>query len=84
MFSQTHADDVVDPEMREEFEKQSRSAPMSGATRNAMSGGGGPGGFDLASWMAGASPRSAPGADDPAAGGAATGRESGGATRRRA
>lgn len=70
--------------MREEFEKQTRSAPMSGATRNAMTGGGGPGGFDLASWMAGASNRPAPGAGKAAgAGGAATGRESGSATRRR-
>lgn len=35
--------------MREEFEKQSRSGPISGSARNAMQGGG----FDLAGWMAG-------------------------------
>ncbi|OOF94435.1 hypothetical protein ASPCADRAFT_208941 [Aspergillus carbonarius ITEM 5010] len=74
----------MDPEMRAEFEKQSRSSPISGATRSAMSGGGTPGNFDLAGWMAGATPRPAPGAEAAAmSGGAATGRESGAAPRRR-
>ena len=75
----------VDPEMRAEFEKQSRSAPITGATRNALAGGpGGPGGFDLAGWMAGTSPgpMAAAGADRAGAG-SATGAESGGAARRR-
>lgn len=73
----------VDPEMRAEFEKQSRTSPISGATRNAMAGGGGPGNFDLAGWMAGATPRQATGTDSGAARGTATGRETGGTTRRR-
>ncbi|PWY86333.1 hypothetical protein BO94DRAFT_77561 [Aspergillus sclerotioniger CBS 115572] len=74
----------MDPEMRAEFEKQSRSSPISGATRSAMTGGGTPGNFDLAGWMAGATPRPAPGAEAAAtSGGATTGRESGGASRRR-
>ncbi|PYH79625.1 hypothetical protein BO82DRAFT_263601, partial [Aspergillus uvarum CBS 121591] len=69
----------MDPEMRAEFEKQSRSSPITGATRSAMAGGGAPGNFDLAGWMAGATPRPAPGADEVAA----SGRDSGGASRRR-
>ncbi|EDP51276.1 hypothetical protein ACP6JD_004397 [Aspergillus fumigatus] len=73
----------LDPEMRAEFEKQSRTSPISGATRNAMAGGGGPGNFDLAGWMAGATPRQATGTDSEAARGTATGRETGGTTRRR-
>ncbi|EAW14676.1 uncharacterized protein ACLA_000870 [Aspergillus clavatus NRRL 1] len=74
----------MDPEMRAEFEKQSRSSPITGATRNAMTGGGGPGNFDLAGWMAGAAPRPTAAETEPAAPrGAATGREGGGATRRR-
>ncbi|RAL02025.1 uncharacterized protein BO80DRAFT_424403 [Aspergillus ibericus CBS 121593] len=73
----------MDPEMRAEFEKQSRSSPISGATRSAMTGGGTPGNFDLAGWMAGATPRPAPGAEAATSGGVATGRESGGASRRR-
>ncbi|KAL1998017.1 hypothetical protein VTN02DRAFT_199 [Thermoascus thermophilus] len=45
----------MDPEMRAEFEKQSRSSPLSNAGRNALTGGPGPGAnFDLAGWMAGA------------------------------
>lgn len=50
---------IVDPEMRAEFEKQSRSSPMSGATRGAIpgaAGGGGPPSFDFAGWMAGTAP----------------------------
>lgn len=75
---------AVDPEMRAEFEKQSRSSPISGATRNAMASGGGgaPGNFDLAGWMAGTAPRTA-GADAPASPGLSTGRDGGDATRRR-
>src|SRR5699024_7187035 len=80
-----HADTsfIVDPELRAEVEKPSRTSPISGATRNAMQGGGGgPGSFDLAGWMAGTSPGPIASAD-AASEGAATGRESGGATRRR-
>ncbi|KAL1968749.1 hypothetical protein VTN77DRAFT_1575 [Rasamsonia byssochlamydoides] len=79
----------MDPEIRAEFEKQSRSGPLSGASRSALAAGtgaGGPGGaaaggFDLAGWMAGAtsSPVSAP----DTATGVTTGRESGSAGRRR-
>ncbi|KAJ5100217.1 hypothetical protein N7456_006269 [Penicillium angulare] len=67
----------VDPEMRAEFEEQSRSSALTGATGNAMAGGN----FDLAGWMAGTSPGPMANAE-PAAGGA-TGRDSGAATRRR-
>ncbi|KAE8375889.1 hypothetical protein BDV26DRAFT_266828 [Aspergillus bertholletiae] len=71
----------MDPEMRAEFEKHSRASPISGATRSAMAGGGAPGNFDFAGWMAGAQPR--PGGPEPVAPqGAATGRE-GGSVRRR-
>lgn len=73
---------LVDPELRAEFDKHSRSSPISGATRSAMQGSGGPGGFDLAGWMAGASPGPVASAE-AASEGAATGREGGGATRRR-
>ncbi|GLB01773.1 hypothetical protein AtubIFM57258_000183 [Aspergillus tubingensis] len=77
----------MDPEMRAEFEKQSRSSPIGGATRSAMAGGGAPGNFDLAGWMAGATPRpGASGAEAAAAiegAAATTGREGGGASRRR-
>lgn len=73
--------------MRAEFEKQSRSSPIGGATRSAMAGGGAPGNFDLAGWMAGATPRpGAFGAEAAAAiegAAATTGREGGGASRRR-
>ncbi|KAL4903534.1 hypothetical protein BDW74DRAFT_179950 [Aspergillus multicolor] len=72
----------MDPELREEFEKQSRASPISGA-QSAMAGGG-PANFDLAGWMAGAAPRGQPA---PVAGsgnaGAASGRESRGSARRR-
>ncbi|KAI9933361.1 hypothetical protein ASPWEDRAFT_53134 [Aspergillus wentii DTO 134E9] len=72
----------MDPEFREEFEKQSRSSPISGASRQAM-GGGGAANFDLAGWMAGtAAPGPVASADAPAQS-AASGRESSGATRRR-
>ena len=69
----------VDPEMRAEFEKQSRSSPVSGATRNAMAGGG-PGNFDLAGWMAGAT--SAPAASPDAASRGAANKDSGSMRRR--
>ncbi|KAL4886363.1 hypothetical protein BJY04DRAFT_179013 [Aspergillus karnatakaensis] len=73
----------MDPEMRAEFEKQSRASPITGA-QSAMAGGGA-GNFDLAGWMAGAAPRgeSAP-SPGPGAGGAgaATGRENRSARRR--
>ena len=79
---------LVDPEMREEFEKQSRSSPISGGARSAMGGGGGPGNFDLAGWMAGTAPGPMGNTEAAAQGqaqgqGATTGRERGGATRRR-
>ena len=68
--------------MRAEFEKHSRSSPITGGARSAMSGGGGgPGNFDLAGWMAGTAPGPMAGAE-AAAQGAATGRESGVARRR--
>ncbi|KAJ5263702.1 hypothetical protein N7478_011307 [Penicillium angulare] len=67
----------MDPEMRAEFEEQSRSSALTGATGNAMAGGN----FDLAGWMAGTSPGPMANAE-PTAGGA-TGRDSGAATRRR-
>ncbi|KAE8335580.1 hypothetical protein BDV24DRAFT_6405 [Aspergillus arachidicola] len=71
----------VDPEMRAEFEKHSRASPISGATRSAMAGGGAPGNFDFAGWMAGAHPR--PVGPEPAAlQGVATGREGGNVRRR--
>lgn len=74
--------------MRAEFEKQSRASPVSGAARGAIGGGGAaPGNFDLAGWMAGTGNRpaaAAPGTEaESSQGGAATGRENGGATRRR-
>ncbi|KAL3459865.1 hypothetical protein BJX64DRAFT_198377 [Aspergillus heterothallicus] len=72
----------MDPEMRAEFEKQSRASPISGA-QSAMAGGGA-GNFDLAGWMAGAAPRDATPVSGAAAGtGAASGRESRGSARRR-
>lgn len=55
---------AVDPEMREEFEKQSRSGPISGSARNAIQGGG----FDLAGWMAGTA-QPGPGEDSQAGSG---------------
>ncbi|KAL2863466.1 uncharacterized protein BJX67DRAFT_257178 [Aspergillus lucknowensis] len=72
----------MDPEMRAEFEKQSRASPISGA-QSAIAGGG-PGNFDLAGWMAGAAPRGTtpvPGSGGPGAG-AASGRENRTARRR--
>lgn len=73
---------AVDPEMRAEFEKTSRSSPISGSARSAMSGGG-PGNFDLAGWMAGTAPGPMGGAEPAAQAPATSGREGGGATRRR-
>jgi hypothetical protein len=63
--------------MRAEFEQHSRSSPITGATNNAMAGGG----FDLAGWMAGTS--RGPMADTDVARGGATGRDTGGTSRRR-
>lgn len=60
---------AVDPEMRAEFEQQSRASPLTGATTNAMTGGG----FDLAGWMAGTSPSPMASAGEARDG--ATGRE---------
>ncbi|KAF5867218.1 hypothetical protein ETB97_004139 [Aspergillus alliaceus] len=71
----------MDPEMRAEFEKHSRASPISGATRSAMTGGGAPGNFDFAGWMAGAHPR--PASSEPVASqGTATGREGGNVRKR--
>ncbi|KAJ5577395.1 uncharacterized protein N7459_006359 [Penicillium hispanicum] len=67
----------MDPEMRAEFEQQSRTSPISGATNSAMTGGG----FDLAGWMAGTS--AGPMANAEAPRGGATGREATGSARRR-
>lgn len=78
--------------MRDEFEKQSRSGPLSGAGRSALAAGGGPGGasgFDIAGWMAGATTSPMGSAEGAAADassnarGVATGREGGSGTRRR-
>jgi hypothetical protein len=78
--------------MRAEFEKQSKSSPLAGASRSALgsaAGGGATsgGGFDLAGWMAGTSPGPAAALDsvarDVATRGSATGRENGGSGRRR-
>lgn len=55
--------------MRAEFEQQSRASPLTGATTNAMTGGG----FDLAGWMAGTSPSPMASAGEARDG--ATGRE---------
>lgn len=68
---------TVDPEMRAEFEQHSRASPISGATNNAMAGGG----FDLAGWMAGTSP--GPMANADAAPQGVTGRDTSAAARRR-
>lgn len=81
LISESMLTKTVDPEMRAEFEKQSRSSPISGGARNAMAGGGGPGNFDLAGWMAGTAPGPMAGVE-AAAQGATTGRENGGARRR--
>lgn len=62
--------------MRAEFEQHSRSSPITGATNNAMAGGG----FDLAGWMAGTSP--GPMANAEAIRGV-TGRDVAGSARRR-
>lgn len=52
--------EIVDPEMRAEFEKQSAKSPIAGAANRVASNAGGPPGgapsFDLAGWMAGTSP----------------------------
>jgi hypothetical protein len=63
--------------MRAEFEQHSRSSPITGATSNAMAGGG----FDLASWMAGTGGPN-PTANDAAQAGS-TGRDTSGPARRR-
>ncbi|EKV13034.1 hypothetical protein PDIG_40580 [Penicillium digitatum PHI26] len=77
MFVMPKLMDNMDPEMRAEFEQHSRSSPITGATTNAMTGGG----FDLASWMAGTGAPS-PAANDAAQGGS-TGRDTSGSVRRR-
>ncbi|KAJ5381052.1 uncharacterized protein N7496_003480 [Penicillium cataractarum] len=67
----------MDPEMRAEFEQQSRASPLTGATTNAMTGGG----FDLAGWMAGTAPSPMASAEGAREG--ATGREAAGSARKR-
>ena len=79
--------------MRAEFEKQSAKSPIAGAAGKVAGGGGGGAGapsFDLAGWMAGSSPSpmaSLESAAEPVAArgakGGSTGREAGGASRRR-
>lgn len=71
--------------MREEFEKQSRSGPLSSASRAAAGGSASPQNFDLAGWMAGTapSPMSGNNVEQQSARGQATGREAESATRRR-
>lgn len=63
--------------MRAELEQHSRASPLTGATNNAMAGGG----FDLAGWMAGTSP--SPMANTDVAPGGSTGRDVAGSARRR-
>lgn len=63
--------------MREEFEQHSRSSPISGATSNAMAGGG----FDLAGWMAGTGASNSAASD--AAQSSASGRDTTGSARKR-
>ncbi|KAL5355450.1 hypothetical protein BJX96DRAFT_170684 [Aspergillus floccosus] len=70
----------MDPEMRAEFEAHSRASPITGATRGAVAGGGAPN-FDLAGWMAGATPRGPAGAAQ-AQEAVSSGREGGTARRR--
>ncbi|KAJ6035163.1 uncharacterized protein N7446_009922 [Penicillium canescens] len=77
MFGMPKLMENMDPEMRAEFEQHSRSSPISGATNNAMAGGG----FDLAGWMAGTSAN--PTANTDAAQSGATGRDTSGPARRR-
>jgi hypothetical protein len=63
--------------MRAEFEQHSRSSPITGATNNAIAGGG----FDLAGWMAGTgSPSSTA---NTAAQAGSTGRDTSGTARKR-
>lgn len=69
--------------MRAEFEKQSRSGPISGAAGNALGGAAGPGNFDLAGWMAGATSSPLAAADAAGRGPAASGRDVAGSARRR-
>jgi hypothetical protein len=73
--------------MREEFEKQSRSGPLSSASRAAAGGLATPQNFDLAGWMAGTAPSPMSGNNVEqqvqSARGQATGREAESATRRR-
>ncbi|KAJ5794424.1 hypothetical protein N7457_001023 [Penicillium paradoxum] len=78
MFAMPKLMENMDPEMRAEFEQHSRSSPITGATTNAMAGGG----FDLAGWMAGTgAPNSTPNVASQAG---STGRETSGPARRRA
>ncbi|OJJ44857.1 hypothetical protein ASPZODRAFT_134256 [Penicilliopsis zonata CBS 506.65] len=62
----------MDPEMRAEFEKQSRASPIAGAGRSAP--GAAAANFDLAGWMAGTAPGPMAGMDSGKA--SASGRES--------
>ncbi|CAG8939175.1 unnamed protein product [Penicillium salamii] len=79
MFVMPKLMENMDPEMRAEFEQHSRSSPITGATSNAMAGGG----FDLAGWMAGTTaPSPAANANDAPQSGA-SGRDTSGSTRRR-
>ncbi|KAG2415770.1 hypothetical protein HFD88_006962 [Aspergillus terreus] len=73
----------MDPEMRAEFEAHSRASPITGAARGAVAGGGAPN-FDLAGWMAGATPRGpAQGQTQAQAQGGVSSAREGGAARRR-
>ncbi|KAJ5576358.1 hypothetical protein N7535_003284 [Penicillium sp. DV-2018c] len=77
MFAMPKLMENMDPELRAEFEQHSRSSPITGATNNAIAGGG----FDLAGWMAGtASPSSAVNAAAPAG---STARDTSGTARKR-
>jgi len=68
----------VDPETREEFEKQQASSPLAGLT-----GGNPTGSFDMASWMAGKKDDAPPVAPAQAAGKQGGGNGGGGKARRR-
>ncbi|PGH23126.1 hypothetical protein AJ80_02755 [Polytolypa hystricis UAMH7299] len=91
-FGMPYLMDNMDPEMREEFDKQSRTSPLAGATRSLGGAAGGAGGsaaapgFDLAGWMAGTSPgplEAARATVSSSTSASTSGRESGGATNRR-
>ncbi|KAL9111584.1 MAG: hypothetical protein Q9227_004072 [Pyrenula ochraceoflavens] len=75
----------LDPELRAEFEEQQKNSPLAGLSKavQGQGAGGAAGGFDLASWMAGAQSQSQQ--PQQQGGGEATGQDAkgGGSARRR-